>query len=593
VRQPSRVFPLSSGDTGEAILERVLRSVWVRLVAGAPALVILALFGLHHGQLPRLGEIRWIEGIRPETGLAWTADLGDPGLDEDGHEIDAALFEWLPGADPGLAAGACGWAGPVFGEQPAGVCARYWRQYGPAHQLHDAIRSRGGGGFSVWHGILYFSVPEGGDPRGPDRHLALWIPRRGAALRVAVVAALVSIWAAWPLGLALARRRPRLLLVGLGLAAADAATGAGVGTLAGAGLLLAALQLLPQIRHARRRRSRLSAGLLALAGFLGAEAGVAIGYTSLGLVPDLQIMPMMKYLAELRSDRPIVLLVGSSYSQYGIDEAGLETALDAAGHPVTVARLGYGGLSIPERLHYIRLYLARAQQKPAAVLFEVSAYYDLLPLKQLEQNLFSRREIAAMDADNLRLSLGWALGPEGDPNRRTRLTAELLGHFALNALRVGSLPGSTRWATVPAKSYRGTPPKTAHFTDAAIAEDLAAGQSNETLSAELLIPGVPVVLPTEWTRRAIAEEIGLFRAAGVTRFGFYAPPSRFADEPIYARQFCRIMTEYPCMPAEDPDLLAALGHDEDWLDTTHLQGPGRQLYTEWLARRLAANAVLP
>jgi hypothetical protein len=382
------------------------------------------------------------------------------------------------------------------------------------------------------------------------------------------------------------------LLIGLGLIAGSAAATRGpmIAALAGAGLLLAAIHLLPQTRHADRRSRWWRTAVLALAGFVAAETGLSLALSRLGLVPNLQTTQMLKYLVDLETDRPILLLVGSSYSQYGIDEAALETALDAAGHPMKVVRLGFGGLSIPERLYYVRHYLAAARHKPAAVLIEVAAYYDLQPLAQLEQNPFSRREIAAMDADNLRLSLDWLLGPEGAASNRPALTAALLGEFTLRSLHVGYLPGSIWREALRGNDYRGVPPKTAHYPDATIAADLAAGQSGPTLSAGL---SVPAAIPTRWTQQALAEELDLFRTAGISRFGFYAPPSRYADEPIYARQFCRAMTEYPCIPAEDADLIASLGHDEDWLDLTHLQGPGRQLYTGWLAARLVASGVLP
>jgi hypothetical protein len=140
----------------------------------------------------------------------------------------------------------------------------------------------------------------------------------------------------------------------------------------------------------------------------------------------------------------------------------------------------------------------------------------------------------------------------------------------------------------------GTPVKEQHFPDAVIAEDLAKGQQTETLSGRLKDDApLPATIPSRWMQGAIDEEVGLLKAAGIARIGFYAPPSRQADDPVYARKFCRAVTEYPCLLAADPDLIAALGHDEDWLDTNHLHGPGRDLYSAWLARRLAANGVLP
>jgi len=588
----NRTIERGARPLGGGALVGVNRLVAMRVALAALALLILALFQLLHGQLPWLGHFEWIEDIRPEGGLAWTAPLGSPALDEDGHKIEATLLEWSPGASKDLGAWLCRLAGPAFAQTQDDFCERYWRKLGPAHQLHDDIRHEGGGRFSVWHGALIFSVPDGADPRGPGRRLALWIPWTDAAGWIACIAAAGLFWAAWPVTRALARRQPGPLLIGLCLLAGGAAAlrGPMIATLAWAGLLLTAVQILPQSRHANRRSRWWRAALLALAGFVAAEVGLSLALPRLGLVPNLQTMQMLKYLVDLETDRPILLLVGSSYSQYGIDEAALETALDAAGHPMMVVRLGFGGLSIPERLYYVRRYLAAARHKPAAVLFEVSAYYDLQPLKQLEQNPFSRREIAAMDTDNLRLSLDWLFGPEGASSNRLTLTAALLGQFALRSLHVGALPGSVRQDALTGNDYRGAPPKTAHYPDAEIAADLAAGQNGQVLSPA--VP-VPAAIPTRWTRQAIAEELDLFRAAGISRFGFYAPPSRYADEPIYARQFCRAMTEFPCIPAEDPDLITSLGHDEDWLDLTHLQGPGRQLYTGWLAARLTASGVLP
>lgn len=537
----------------------------VRALAAAAALLVLPLLFLCDGALPGLGRLVWLTEIRPESGLAWTAPLPDPALDEDGHSLGAELFEFTPA--PGPEAWACRLAGPAA----APLCPRFWHALGPGRQLHDTIRQQGGGRFSVWHGTLYFSLPDGGDARAHS--LTLWVPWHGLAGWVAVAAAAMLLWQA--------RRmigsHPRTLLGAAGLAASAAASrlDPSLGQLVWAGLLLAGLELLPRLRRIRW----LSAAALALAGFATAEAGLALALPRLGLVADLQQSQMLKYLVETRSDKPILLLVGSSLTQYGIDETALETALAAEGHDVTVLRLGFGGMSIPERLYYLRRYLALAEQRPAAVLFEVSGYYDLHPLQQLAQNPFSRREIAAMDLDNLRLSLAWLLGPDGAP----ALAGPLLADFALHGLQIGVLPKSAWWSELEAKPFRVVPPKTEYDPDATVAAEVAEIEHDEA-------PPVPI---TAWTRQAIAEETGLFRAVGVTHFGFYATPSRYVPEWRYARDFCRAEQAYPCLPAEDPALLASLGQDRAWLDQTHLQGEGRARYTAWLAGRIAAAGVLP
>lgn len=50
---------------------------------------------------------------------------------------------------------------------------------GPAHALHDAIRSRGGGRFSHWERTVYFSTSDGSSPRTNGRRYTLRVPRSG------------------------------------------------------------------------------------------------------------------------------------------------------------------------------------------------------------------------------------------------------------------------------------------------------------------------------------------------------------------------------------------------------------------------------
>lgn len=548
--------------------------IWLRAALAGALLLCLMVLQFLYGGLPGLGRLTWIDGARPEISRAWVAPLPDPAFDQDRGRLDADLYEWRGGN-----ALLCRMAGPI-----AAPCAADWYRLGPGRQSHDAIRHDGGGRFSVWHGQLYFSTPDGEAPQAP---LLLRTPWTVAAGWSSILAGLALLWAAWPV-----LRRPSvagLLLIACLLAGA---TTRSAGLLAWGGALLCVLHLLPQARRAGRT---LSAAALALAGLVAIDVALDLILPAIGLVPDLQTSQLLKYLSDYRTDRPIVLLVGSSLTQYGIDEAALAERLTAQGHPAAVLRLGFGGMSIPEQIYYIRRYLATAQRKPDVVLFEVSGQYQLLPLLQLQEHKFSGREIAAMDSDNLRLSLAWALGADGDRTERLELTASLLGHFALHELHLGALPNSLWSSAVRAADFAGDAPKTKHASDTEIAADLAHGQSQEALSTEFLAPGVPLpdAVPTAWAQGAIREEIALFRAAGVTRFGFFAPPSRIADETVYGRLFCRGMSEFPCLPMDDAAFLATLGHDEDWLDTSHLHGPGRELYTAWLADRLATSGVLP
>jgi hypothetical protein len=349
-------------------------------------------------------------------------------------------------------------------------------------------------------------------------------------------------------------------------------------------VLVAAAHALRRVRPA----GRINPFFLVCVGFIFAQAGIAATIAVFKLRYHVPPSQMVKYLAELPSDRPIVLLVGSSLTQYAIDRDLLARQLAAAGHPVTVGRLGFGGLSIPERYHYIKQYLAVAQRRPSMVLFEISEYYDTDPLRQLQQNLYATQEVAGMDLDTTWLSLEWILGSSNDAplDRRIMLAGTVMGHFLLNAVHVGFMPQSISADRMVASAFDWEPPKQAWLGDAFFARELAAVIKPSEKSS-------PVPIPSPWLARILDQEIGLFRARGASEFGFYQPPTTVSKEYAYGVSFCSAMGGFPCIMAGDPELLAGLSYDRYWYDKTHLIDEGRRLYTLWFAERLLTQTTLP
>jgi len=79
------------------------------------------------------------------------------------------------------------------------------RDLGPANALHDDIRAQGGGRFSVWHGQLYFSTPDGSDPGTNGRRYELvWPTPVAAVVRHGSTVLAVLLWG---IALFLGRRR--------------------------------------------------------------------------------------------------------------------------------------------------------------------------------------------------------------------------------------------------------------------------------------------------------------------------------------------------------------------------------------------------
>ncbi len=360
---------------------------------------------------------------------------------------------------------------------------------------------------------------------------------------------------------------------------------AGAGVIAASIVLLTAAHALPRVRRAHALKPVILMG----AGFIAAQITIFVLVAALQVVPNLPPNQMVKYLAELPTDRPIILLVGSSLTQHGIDRDLLAERLLAAGHPVTIGRLGFGGMSIPERYHYASQYLAAARRRPSLVLFEISAYYEVEPLKQLQQNLYSDQEVAGMGFDTTWFSLAWVLG-QGDDlplAQRITLASEVLRHFLLNVVHAGfAQRGIMRDARLVPKSFDSAEQKRMSLGDEFLARALAR--------AVIPLDDPPRgAIPSRWLVDILDREIEMFRGDGATGFGFYQTPTTLPQEFTYALRFCAATSAYPCILADDPTLHAGLSHDSDWYDEYHLIGPGRRLYTLWLADRLLAQMTLP
>jgi hypothetical protein len=353
-------------------------------------------------------------------------------------------------------------------------------------------------------------------------------------------------------------------------------------------LLLAAMagfcHLLPRLRPDRPFR----AALLVLGGFILAQGGLSAGIAGLGLVPKGPFHDLLHELTDYDGHRPVVLLIGSSFTEAGIDPDTLADALTNSGRAAAVQRLAVGGAPHLERLYYLKEYLARAKQKPKLVLFEIAGGYDSGPLYQVHQMRFSDRMVAMMDGSSAWWALRWLAGTDRlGLAQRLGLGGEILGQLALHVGHIGFL-----WNSAPLRG--GTtydtdvsPPAT-RFSDADTAELL-----EHAAAARDLKPDWPPDVPSSWMGAFLSEEIATLRRNGVERFAFYSVPSMQGADVAYARRFCAGMTRFACINGEDPELLVQLRHGADWYDFAHLQGKGRELFTSWLGERLVARGVWP
>ena len=355
--------------------------------------------------------------------------------------------------------------------------------------------------------------------------------------------------------------------------------------LALASLIIGVLHLLPRSLPGRS----LTACLFMIIGFIAAHGVLSGAITALGLVPKGPLHDLVEYLIDYDGDQPVVLLVGSSFTQQGVDPDVLAQTLGSSGRRVAVLPLAIGGLSHLERLHYLKEYLANAKRRPRLVLFEIAGGYDNGPLFQLQQMLFSDRMVAMMDGATAWWAFRWLFSKEvSGLKTRIVLAGEILAHLGLHVCHVGFLWSSTRADQPSDYDPRVLPPKVQHFSDDEVARFVDQAAQTQDLRADW-----PQTVPSNWMRAFLEAEMSTLRGHGVDRFAFYSVPSMQGANAAYARRFCAAMSNFTCIFGEDPQLLAGLQRDMDWYDFDHLHGEGRRLYTRWLGDRLLAQDILP
>jgi hypothetical protein len=340
--------------------------------------------------------------------------------------------------------------------------------------------------------------------------------------------------------------------------------------------------LLPRTRPGRPSR----AALLVLGGFILAQGALSAAISGLGLVPKGPFHDPLRQLIEYDGERPLILFIGSSFSEAGIDQGALAEALASAGRAAAVQRLAVGGAPHLERLHYLKEYLARARRKPQLVLFEIAGGYDSGPLYQVHEMRLTDRMVAAMDGSSAWWALRWVAGADGlSLSQRLALVSEILGQLALHVSHIGSFWNSAPIGEAAVYGPGGSPPPM-RFSDDETAELL-----EQAAAARDLKPDWPPDVPAPWMSAFLAEEIATLQHHGVDRLAFYSVPSMQGVNVAYARRFCAAMSEFACIVGEDPELLAGLRHAADWCDFDHLQGTGREVFTRWLGDRLVEMGV--
>ena len=318
----------------------------VRLLLVCFGLLVLAGLWQTGGQIPKVES----ELTRfTQQGQAFVAPADIAQWTDQQRQTAVVLEETAPPVSP-----LCRWFGAALAAADSSLCRESWQRLGPGNQLHNSIRQLGGGRYSVWDGYVVLSTPDHSDPQTNGVRYFVW---RGKSAALLIILASLLVAQGCLLGAGRAGYVRRLPCAAMVCVAAMTFVGPSQSVLpqlrivAGAAFILVLLRVLPQ----PRRYSLLPGMVMLLMGFVGGSAGVSMVIRAADLVPQhLTPLKLQKYLEEQRDGPPILLLVGSSLTQYGLDERRLADDLAQAGHAVHVLRLGYGGMSSLERLYYLR-----------------------------------------------------------------------------------------------------------------------------------------------------------------------------------------------------------------------------------------------
>lgn len=290
----------------------------------------------------------------------------------------------------------------------------------------------------------------------------------------------------------------------------------------------------------------------------------------------------------------VLLLEGGSCGARALNYRELEDQLRARGYSVMVLQFCSPGASHFERLYTLKQFLRgigqdildRLNERNVLLLSEVYRSYDLDPMAQFSQNLYSSRTLAylqpsiALEALHAsRLSCEF----DGGNKLSYKLKLELIKHALLNAFNVGFFNRSEVLAAVPQ-----TEPVYALNSKKEQFETLncnAAQLTDELGSVSNLPP-----LDLRW-KRVIDSE---WKASGLKyRQVFFATPSLSITDLRYLAQYQRTFTAKPFLWFKtDHAFLKSLADSECWYDQGHLSARGSQLCTPWFADKISESGLL-
>lgn len=359
-------------------------------------------------------------------------------------------------------------------------------------------------------------------------------------------------------------------------------------------LALLALSLLRLEDRPPRLRVALGVVTLFFCGFLGLRALAPDAWFWRNSEVDRKTRWLQKHLKKTPGweTRPVVIMLGSSITYYGIDEDFLEQELLRLGTPATVLSFCMPGDNHHERLYMLEVFLRKIGSKNRKKLAETQVLlveevfneYDRNPLFRMEKESGTERAILFLHPRNaLKAWQAYARALKaGDGDLSGFRAASLLTeHALLNRFAVGTfssmrLPESRERITPSFFALEG---KKENFSFEDIVASRKAVSKNSSLQEQLPYPQWEV-----WQRH-----LHKLMSPYVDAYGFYSVPTLEIHREYYQNNFFNnIPNEVLKIPHPDESEMMSLMNPDFWFDGVHFTGEGARNVTTWMAVPLSA-----
>lgn len=348
---------------------------------------------------------------------------------------------------------------------------------------------------------------------------------------------------------------------------------------------IAALVLLLPLGAAKGRTRQMMFGL-ALG--LGAAILAINGLTSaLHMSRESEMRSMVKYaLQNADGAKAHVVLIGSSLTALGVDNALVTRELQAKGYSIQVVNLARLGSDMISEEYVLDYYLAHVKKVPEYVFIEIGPESFADP-GAMGGDRLDGESIADHGVDRAWSRARSIYAYPGPPSQKFDDYWKLATHALFNAFDFGlsgQLVADAEVQARPGFLVRHT--RRHHMR--AIKSDI-----DEVITPAHLL-SQDGALPTS-LRFVLAfrrMQIHKLRALGVKVVGFYEPEVPSAQTRDYGMQECHELRGVPCILAGDPALQRKLDDTSMWYDDLHLLYPGAEVYSTWLANRLT-TALAP